>query len=181
MDNQFTEKMQAWLSTPKESRNLEEGATMVLQLTRNKILHANMMRNLPKFAEKIEYEMYKHLKLRLGETTHLDVEALQHRVDEMVKETKIDKSGKTVQKEAQKGKRADHDSLPDEIKKCYTDNLDILQKMRHLHLKLAEIPVDGDACHDSDRYPFLKELVDLDKKRVENWKRYDAYKQEAEA
>ncbi|MDE5843677.1 MAG: hypothetical protein K2H35_08090 [Muribaculaceae bacterium] len=35
-----------------------------------------------------------------------------------------------------KGKRVDHDSLPDEIKAKYVENLSLLQRMRELHLRL---------------------------------------------
>lgn len=181
MDNFFTIKIQTYLSTPAAERNLAEGAKMVLQLTRNKILYDNMQRNLPKFASKIEYELQKFLKVRVADVTHQQVEELQQQVDSINKATKIDESATKAKREAQRGKRPDHDSLPDDIKQLYIDNLDIIQKMRYLHVKLEDIPVDGDACHDGDRYPFLKELVELDKKRMANWKRYDSFKQEPEA
>ena len=73
------------------------------------------------------------------------------------------------------GKRADHDSLPDEIKACYIENFSILQQMRELHLKLRSLSLENVTCPDSERYPFLKELVRLDKKLHENWDKYDHY------
>ena len=73
------------------------------------------------------------------------------------------------------GKRIDHDSLPDEIKAKYVENLSILQRMRELHLKLRSLSLDTSPCPDSERYPFLKELINLDKKMHANWEEYDHF------
>ena len=73
------------------------------------------------------------------------------------------------------GKRIDHDSLPDEIKVKYVENLSILQRMRELHLKLRSLSLDTAPCPDSERYPFLKELIELDKKMHANWEEYDHF------
>ena len=73
------------------------------------------------------------------------------------------------------GKRGDHDQLPDEIKALYVENLDIVHRMRELHLKLRTLSLDGATCPDSDRYPFLKEIITLDKRLHTNWDTYDHY------
>ncbi len=77
--------------------------------------------------------------------------------------------------EQPKGKRADHDALPDDIKAKYVENLSILQRMRELHLRLRSLSLDSATCPDSERYPFLKELISLDKKLQANWEAYDTY------
>ena len=73
------------------------------------------------------------------------------------------------------GIRADHDLLPAEIQALYVENASILQKMRELHLILRNLSLDNVACPDSERYPFLKELIELDKKYHSNWKAYDSF------
>ena len=73
------------------------------------------------------------------------------------------------------GIRADHDLLPAEIQALYVENASILQKMRELHLTLRNFSLDNVACPDSERYPFLKELIELDKKYHSNWKAYDSF------
>lgn len=73
------------------------------------------------------------------------------------------------------GMRADHDLLPAEIQALYVENASILQKMRELHLTLRNLSLDNVACPDSERYPFLKELIELDKKYHSNWKAYDSF------
>jgi hypothetical protein len=77
--------------------------------------------------------------------------------------------------ENRKGKRADHDSLPQNIQDLFTQNLSILQKMRELHLQLRNLSTTEATCPDSERYPFLKELIKLDKSLHENWKQYDEF------
>lgn len=73
------------------------------------------------------------------------------------------------------GMRADHDLLPAEIQALYVENASILQKMRELHLTLRNLSLDNVACPDSERFPFLKELIELDKKYHSNWKAYDSF------
>lgn len=73
------------------------------------------------------------------------------------------------------GIRADHDLLPAEIQALYFENASILQKMRELHLTLRNLSLDNVSCPDSERYPFLKELIELDKRYRNNWKVYDSY------
>lgn len=47
--------------------------------------------------------------------------------------------------------------------------------MRELHLKLRSLSLETAPCPDSERYPFLKELIDLDKKMHANWEEYDHF------
>ena len=51
--------------------------------------------------------------------------------------------------------------------------------MRELHLKLRTLSTQQVSCPDSERYPFLKELIALDKQLHENWEVYDHYVLEA--
>ena len=74
-----------------------------------------------------------------------------------------------------KGKRSDHNLLPDEIKVKYVENLSLLQRMRELHLRLRSLSLENSTCPDSERYPFLKELIVLDKKLHANWEAYDHF------
>lgn len=47
--------------------------------------------------------------------------------------------------------------------------------MRELYLRLRSLSLDNATCPDSERYPFLKELISLDKKLHSNWEAYDHY------
>ena len=91
MDKQFTLKLQEWLNTPAEERDLEVGATLLLQLTNNKILYRNIKSNLKGHADFIEFKLKRYLQYRLQELTHEEVEAMQKQVDGIVGKFALDR------------------------------------------------------------------------------------------
>ena len=82
-------------------------------------------------------------------------------------------------KQFKAGKRLNHDSLPVEIQALYIENGNIIHKMRELHLQLRELSKENATCPDSERYPFLKELIALDKTYHKNWQIYDSWTPQA--
>ena len=180
MDKEFTNKLQAWLSLPREQRDWDEGALMLLQLTGNKIMYRNLSVNPEGKANFIEGKLQQYLEFRLAELTHEQVKEMQHAVEEIVKEHSEFKSDDNEAKNFKAGKRADHDTLPEEIQALYVENLDIVHRMRELHLKLRTMSTTDSSCADSDRYPFLKEFIKLDKKLHDNWNIYDHFVTKAE-
>ena len=185
MDKQFTLKLQEWLNTPAEGRDYEQGALLVLQLTNNKILYRNISRDPKRHAEFIEFKIKRYLQYRLQDLTHEEVQDMQRKVDSIAVEHALDKTpaptseqGDTPSTEAAQfraGKRADHDTLPPEIQALFVENADIMRKMRELHLQLRNLSTQSSTCPDSDRYPFLKELIELDKRYHHNWQVYDNF------
>lgn len=180
MDNTFTDKLQTWLSLPREDRDWDEGALMLLQLTGNKIMYRNLSVNPEGKANFIEGKLQQYLEFRLAELTHEQVKEMQHAVEEIVKEHTEFKSDDNEAKNFKAGKRADHDTLPEEIQALYVENLDLVHRMRELHLKLRTMSTTDSTCADSDRYPFLKEFIKLDKKLHDNWNVYDHFVTKAE-
>ena len=184
MDQNFTKKVQDWLDTPSDKRDLQQGALYMLQLSGNQILYRNVMANPKRHEEDIEYQLRKYLKYRLQALTHEQVVEMQKQVDAIVKRDHLDAPVRTKkQKEAaaeefKKGKRSDHDSLPEEVQALFAENLSLLQKMRALHAQLNVLSTANSTCPDSERYPFLKELIDFDKRYHANWKAYDNYGKE---
>ena len=182
-DSQFTANLQAWVNTPDPQKDWDEGALMLLQLSGNRIMYHNISINPKGKAEFIKGQLQKYLNFRLQKLTRDQVCQMQSEVDEIVK--KVIKPAATpdaspsVKSEEfadfKAGKRPDHDDLPEEIQTLYVENLDIVHRMRELHLKLRSLSLDNATCPDSERYPFLKEIIALDKKRVENWDIYDHY------
>ena len=175
MDKEFTNKLQTWLSLPREDRDWDEGALMLLQLTGNKIMYRNLSVNPEGRANFIEGKLQQYLEFRLAELTHEQVKEMQHAVEEIVKEHTEFKSDDNEAKNFKAGKRADHDTLPEEIQALYVENLDIVHRMRELHFKLRTMSTTDSTCADSDRYPFLKEFIKLDKKLHDNWNVYDHF------
>ena len=176
MNNEFTERVQKWLNTPESERDYNEGAMLLLKLTGNQIMYRNLtMRRTRQSEEFIVYQLKRRLKFRLAQLTHEQVEQMQRQVDGIVQKRHLEKKESASTSEFKAGKRVDHDSLPDEVQALYVENLSIVQKMRELHLKLRSLSLDNAPCPDSERYPFLKELISLDKKLHSNWEIYDHY------
>ena len=169
MDNKFTELIKQWLETPSNQRDYSVGALYLLKLSGNQIMYRNIVAQLDRRHEFVDYQIQKYYNFRVQALTHAQVEEMQQKVDVIVAEH-ISLAANAD--EHKTGKRIDHDSLPDEIKAKYVENLSILQRMRELHLKLRSLSLDTASCPDSERYPFLKELIELDKKMHANWEEY---------
>ena len=172
MDNKFTELIKQWLETPSDQRDYSVGALYLLKLSGNQIMYRNIVAQLDRRHDFVDYQIQKYYNFRVQALTHAQVEEMQQKVDVIVAEH-ISLAANAD--EHKTGKRDDHDSLPDEIKAKYVENLSILQRMRELHLKLRSLSLDTAPCPDSERYPFLKELIDLDKKMHANWEEYDHF------
>ena len=174
LDNKFTELIQKWLETPTDERDYSVGALYLLKLSGNQIMYRNIMANPTSKAEFIEYNIRKYYNFRVQALTHYQVEEMQKQVDVIAQEH-FSLEEENPAKDFKKGKREDHDSLPDEIQALYVENLSIVQRMREVHLKLRSLSTDNASCPDSERYPFLKELIELDKRLHSNWEQYDHF------
>ena len=172
MDHKFTELIMQWLETPSDQRDYSVGALYLLKLSGNQIMYRNIVAQLDRRHDFVDYQIQKYYNFRVQALTHAQVEEMQQQVDVIVAEHI---SLAVNADEHKTGKRDDHDSLPDNIKAKYVENLSILQRMRELHLKLRSLSLDTAPCPDSERYPFLKELIDLDKKMHANWEEYDHF------
>ena len=182
-DPQFTSKLQTWVNTPDSQKDWDEGALLLLQLSGNRIMYHNISINPKGKAEFIKGQLQKYLNFRLQKLTRDQVCQMQSEVDEIVKkvikpaaDSSTADAGKSEEfADFKAGRRPDHDDLPEEIQALYVENLDIVHRMRELHMKLRSLSLDNATCPDSERYPFLKEIIALDKKRVQNWDIYDHF------
>ena len=179
MDHKFTELIKKWLETPEAERDYSVGALYLLKLSGNRIMYLNTVAQLDRKRQFVEYQLQKYYNFRVQALTHAQVQEMEQQVEAIVAEH-IPLAAK-ADEQPQKGKRPDHDSLPDEIKAKFVENLSLLQRMRELHLKLRTLSTEDSPCPDSERYPFLKELISLDKKLHANWEAYDRYVPEKSA
>lgn len=184
IDDKLTNDMQSWLNTEPAKRDLLKGADMVLKLTRNRILFQNISRNPQKFASKIEYELKKYLVIRLDRKTIQDVVKMDKELVPAVAETlaafqpEISSDDDTPQEAViAKGKRTDHDSLPEDIRRLWEDNKDIYFRLKQTFETLKTMK-DALSC---DRYEYLKQLEELDAKYRDNMYRYDHFNPDAQA
>lgn len=148
---------------------------MLLQLSGNKIMYRNISVNPKGKAEFIEGKLQQYLKFRLAALTHEQVKEMEQQVETIMEKRSKFEAEVNEAKNFKAGKRADHDTLPEEIQALYVENLDLVHRMRELHLKLRTMSTSTAVCADSERYPFLKEFIFLDKKLHDNWDRYDHF------
>ena len=176
MDDKFTEKIRQWLDTPADGRDILAGATMLLQLNKNRILYANIVRHPERFMGKLEYELRKHLRIRLDGYTLREVVRMEREVVPAVALT-LDEgvpAEPSEDEDGQKhyiGKREDHDALPEDIQALYTRNGEVYAKLKETFETLKQME-KAQAC---DRYEHLKLLCELDEEYRANWEKYDHY------
>ena len=182
MDNKLTKQIRSWLDTPKGSRDIQAGALMLLQLSSNRIQYNNIIMNPQRNADVLEYQLQKYYDFRVQSLTKSEVSEMSAKVEKIVEMYHLDKEETsqtsnlaTQTSPYRRGKRADHDSLPDEIQALYVENLSLMHKMRELHLKLRQLSTENVTCPDSERYPFLKEFINVDRRYRSNWEQYDHY------
>lgn len=176
MDHKFTEQIKQWLETPETERDYTVGALYLLKLSGNQIMYKNIIAQIDRRYDVVEYQLQKYYNFRVQALTHAQVEEMAAQVDVIAEEHALTapESSEAAGPKAL-GKREDHDLLPGEIKAKYVENLSLLQRMRELHLRLRSLSLENATCPDSERYPFLKELIALDKKMHSNWEAYDHY------
>lgn len=188
IDRKLTQQLQQWLEAKAEDRDIATGAMLLRKLVRNLIFAANFERNPQRHMKMAEYQLSKFLPMRLAQITHEDVQRMtkkvasinaEHQLDKPLPGAKSTSEKKRIEKtEAfQVGKRPDHDRLPEEIQSIYKENLSIMQNMRACHAQLILLTLNEkhSSCPDGDRYPFVKEIIDLDARYHANWQKYDEY------
>lgn len=176
IDLELTPKIKQWLDTEPSRRNLREGAELLLAVNRNRIMFANITRNLPRHASTIEYHLQKIYNQRVAGITHRQVQDMMQKVDAIAGARGLAlPEGSSAKTDFQRGRRADHDELPPEIQQLYVDNADIMRRMRECHVRLRMITPDTSTCPDNDRYPWAKEILALDTLYRDNWNKYDHY------
>ena len=184
MDRKLTEKIQAYLQTEPAKRNVVEGATLLLSLNRNRILFQNVVKRPEKFADKVEYELKKHLQIRLDDKTMSEVAAMDATVVPFAENTlnkrlmlasdKADDIDVPEELEVairHAGKRTDHDELPDEIKNIWEQSANLWFKIKETYETLKTMN-KAPLC---DRYEYLKILDEADKQYRKNMAWYDGY------
>lgn len=168
MDNEKTyfDKVNDWLNADPKTRTIEQGAMLMLQGNKNRILHQNVIHRCN--FEKVVYELEKIIgdQRVVAEPANEKVQALEANLP-------ITMAGiESILSSESKGKRADHETLPADIQSAYDKNLEIYPRMRSLQAKLKVLNETGTAA---DRLPFLTELLELDSALRTNWDAYDKF------
>lgn len=177
MDNKLTQQIADWLNTPRTQRDINDGAMMLLRLNNNRFLYANIMRRPDKFTEKLEYELRKHLRIRLDGLTRADVIKLEAQVIPAAKRTLatppavISTDDELPEAKVATGRRADHDSLPPAVQALWDNNLQLYKTIKNVFEQLKAME-NAQPC---DRYEYLKILDEADRKYRANLEQYDNF------
>ena len=176
LDSVLTRKVQEWLDAPESERDIKEGATLMLQLNRNRALYNSVMLRPAKFKDKLVYELKKYLRMRLDDMTVSDVATMEAEVMPRAQETidtlpVISTDDEIPEGAIAKGRRPDHDSLPAHIRDLWDSNK---QRYRKIVLLFNELKAMHDA-QPCDRYEKLRLLDEADKQYRNNLRKYDEY------
>lgn len=177
MDNKFTQQISDWLNTPRTQRDINDGAMMLLRLNNNRFLYANILRRPDKFAEKLEYELRKHLRIRLDNMTMADVVRMEAQVIPAAEKTLasppvvISTDDELPEAKVARGRRDDHDRLPAEVQALWDNNLQLYKTIKNVFEQLKTM----EKAQPCDRYEYVKILDEADKKYRANLERYDGF------
>ena len=172
MDPKITEQLKDFVYADEEKRDYSHGAMLLLKVSGNRVEYNNNMARLQEKKAHILRRLRQNLEFRLSAITKEQVKELSVKADKIVNDIP-----KTEEK-FKSGKRADHDDLPEEIQALYKEARIILQKQQQLHLKIRTLALADAPCPESELFPFVNEIVNLDKQRLEKWKKYDEFGKE---
>jgi len=184
-DPKLTDDMVKWLSSEHESDEMIlKGAVMLLRVNRNRGLYERIIRQPRRGLKKLEYELRKHVNMRLDGYTIEDVEKLDSeitpQIESAISSEKIDDDGETGDAPSGEetsnaatvitGKRPDHDQLPEEIQAIWVKNAERWHKIKETYNLLLTLNAP---C---DRYEYLKLLKDAWYNYKADMARYDDFK-----
>lgn len=151
-DPKFTEMLKKWFDSEHTDANIREGALLLLQMNNNRHLYQLINFDPQGKLELLKYELQKHLNYRIEGMTIDDVRNYDKAVTPVL-QTAIDKTSEADQIAKQlaphlpvvesenldsivpsaivaKGKRADHDQLPDNIQAIWDSNCALWKKIK---------------------------------------------------
>lgn len=185
MDKEFTESLKRWLETPREERDVREGAELLLRINGNRHIY-NLAMNRPEAAhDHVEYDLKKFLQIRLDGHTVESIREMEHELlpkvrslipppeeeteselseDDTVEETPTAPNG-------HRGRRPDHDELPEHIRAIYDRGGELYEKIRRTFTELQDL----EKAPPCDRYEKIKILEGLYEEYIAGWDEYDAY------
>lgn len=195
IDKKFTQKVKEWFDKDHTDENIREGAMMLLQINNNKHLYQVISFNPQGKLELLKYELRKHLNYRnagmtLDEVKEYDKKVtpiLQSAIDKTSEADKIaaelaphlpvyedneDIDSLTPKALIARGKREDHDQLPENIQQIWDANAALWKKIKE-HFEACKAYTQS--C---DRYEGLHAADEDFRRMLKTLKQeYYAYKQ----
>lgn len=178
VDPKVIKAIQDWLNS--DEKDFPAGAELLLRINRNRMMNQILMRT--RNLGKLTYELRKLLNIMLDGMSRRDVVVLEHQVMPRIKESlqtppvapdmdagEQESSPEGEEQTTFRGKRADHDELPESVRALYDRNGEVFFKMKETYNSLLQME-DAEPC---DRYELLKMLDELDREYRGNWAIYD--------
>lgn len=151
-DPKFTEKLKKWFDSEHTDANIRDGALLLLQMNNNRHLYQLINFDPQGKLDLLKYELQKHLNYRIEGMTIDDVRNYDKAVTPVL-QTAVDKTSEAdkiakqlaphlpvVESEnldsivpsaiVAKGKRADHDQLPENIQAIWDNNCALWKKIK---------------------------------------------------
>ena len=198
IDKLFRARVTEWLSKTKHTEaELADGAMMVLQCNRNHALYNTIMRRPARYEEKIAYELRKHLRYLKDDMTLDEVKSMEARILPVIGNAIVEtektadnaavsmgevpensflpapaydaENGKQTDAIVARGKRTDHDSLPETIRAIWDKNAERYKKIKQAHETCKTLTA---AC---DRYEYTKAIAELWADYKKDFDTYDHY------
>lgn len=204
MDLKLTEDIRRWLDTPPAERDVKAGAELLLRLNRNRFMYHRALARPQAMLPKLEYELKKHLRIRLDGLTAADVAAMEREVMPRVAalvgvpSSPGDAPGSAVEGGAP-ARTADSGSpgtvpeggvpgvpagdIPAHGRRADHDQLPadiraIYERGGVLFAKVKQLYahlLTMDGATACDRYEYLKQLAEAEAEYRRGWERYDGY------
>lgn len=179
MDKAFTQDIADWLETPREERDVRKGAELLLRINGNRHIYQLAMIRPETAHDHVEADLKKFLQIRLDGHTMESVRQMDSELIPKVQNiitTQQDESEDAPEETddtapAHRGKRSDHNELPEEIRAIYERGGELFEKIKQIFTELQQME-NAPAC---DRYEKLKVLKPLVKEYTDGWERYDNY------
>jgi hypothetical protein len=73
MDHKFTEQIKQWLETPESERDYTGGSLYLLKLSGNQIMYKNIIAQIDRRHDFVEYHLQKYYNFRVQAMTHAQV------------------------------------------------------------------------------------------------------------
>lgn len=128
MDHKFTQQIGKWLETPEAERNYTVGALYLLKLSGNQIMSKNIIAQIDRRHDVVEYQLQKYYNFRVQAQTHDQVKEMSARVDAIAEKHEL--TAQESSDAAEPKALGKHDLFPDNIKAKFVENLLLLQRMR---------------------------------------------------
>lgn len=192
-DPKVTEGMVAWLRNDHtDDESIRKGAELLLRVNRNKGLYERILRYPKGGLKKLEYELQKHLNIRLQGYSYDDIQKLDQEIMPEIK-SYVEKCNVVIQEDANEnqqlneadvmpigaadgnpiittGKRPDHDQLPEEIQAIWAKNAERWKKIKETYNLLLTLNAP---C---DRFEHLQLMKELWYKYRQDMCRYDDFR-----